>query len=319
MLKKFHFEILKDFISLKIRNKKKPMSDYINYIDFRALALGNTAFEVGDYDLAQQQFSKVLSRLRNYQGDRMQPAYLAQELNNKITMAKEKFVNPTPILRSERWMLSKTSFVKGEQCEKQLYLETYKKEEKTPFSKATQALFKMGHSFEDDFRQTKFLEGINVKERVKDFTYFNSYTRHALSQDKSTTLFEATFIEEGVLVMCDIVNKVAEDTFDFYEIKLNNEITEGIMNDLAIQYYVCKKRYPTQIRSFNLVLKDSPAKIIDLKEECEARLDWVEERIATFQNILINQDQEPQKQMGAHCDAPYTCQFKAYCERKKGN
>lgn len=64
------------------------------------------------------------------------------------------------------WQLSKSSFVKGNQCTKYLYLDKYKKNERTPVDKETQARFDRGHEFEDAVRNTLFPKDINIKEKV---------------------------------------------------------------------------------------------------------------------------------------------------------
>ena len=59
------------------------MSDYISYIDYRAIKLADRANETGDYNCAVENYSKTLKRLRYYQGDRMQPAIMATEHEGK--------------------------------------------------------------------------------------------------------------------------------------------------------------------------------------------------------------------------------------------
>ena len=66
------------------------MSDYINYIDFNAIKLADLANEIGDYKCAVDNYSKALNRLRNYQGDRMQPIMMASEIAEKISKSTLK-------------------------------------------------------------------------------------------------------------------------------------------------------------------------------------------------------------------------------------
>ena len=300
------------------------MSDYIHYTDLSAIAVGDLAWEIGDFGCALQNYTKALDRLRKYPGDRMQPMMMASNLSAKIATLSKLPRHGNPILRFETWQLTKSSFVKASQCTKQLYLEKHKKHEKTPFSEKTKHLFKLGHTFEDDFRNTKFPDGLNIKDKVGNFAYFNSYTKHALNRPDKTTLYEATIIEDDVLVMCDILVKDHKGLIDVYEIKLHKAINEAILNDVAIQYYVCKKRFGNNLRSFNLVLggDDNNGVVTNVTKDLEPKVEDIRNKIAEYNEVLSNK--EPVIAMGPQCYTPYECQFIDYCtkmgkERLKGD
>ena len=219
------------------------------------------------------------------------------------------------ILSYDRWTLTKSSFVKGRQCAKLLHLYTFKRNEQTPVSKELQKVFDRGHSFEDYVRENGFPGGVNVKDEVSKFDYLNSYTKRVLSEPGSKVLYEATFIEDEVLVMCDILTKGSDGFIDVYEIKLNKELNEAIWNDLAIQFTICKKRFGGALRSFNAILRDDESgqhwTEIDMTEQLDLKVNQVQDQIVEFKNILENQ--EPEINMGEHCNKPYACAFKEYC------
>lgn len=294
------------------------MSDYINYIDFNAIKLGDLANEIGDYKCAIENYSKALTRLRNYQGDRMQPIMMANGLMTKIDEVSKKVTNGKSILKFDNWKLTKSSFVKGSQCVKYLHLDKHKKNEKTPFSKETQELFNQGHTFEELVRNNEFPDGLNVKEKAGNFAYFNSYTRYLINSPSKQIIFEATIIEEEVLVMCDILVKNEEGHIHIYEIKLNTELNEAIKSDLALQYAICKKRFSSNLKSFNLILRtvdeNKKWEIIDLTSEIDKEMDSVTKKIVDYKMIL--QNEEPVLSMGDHCNNPYKCEFIEYCKNK---
>ena len=219
------------------------------------------------------------------------------------------------ILSYDRWTLTKSSFVKGRQCAKLLHLYTFKRNEQTPVSKELQKVFDRGHSFEDYVRENGFPGGVNVKDEVSKFGYLNSYTKRVLSEPGSKVLYEATFIEDEVLVMCDILTKDSDGFVDVYEIKLNRNLNEAIWNDLAIQYTICKQRFGGALRSFNAILRDDESgqhwTEIDMTEQLDLKVNQVQDQIVEFKNILENQ--EPEINMGEHCNKPYACAFKEYC------
>lgn len=292
------------------------MSDYINYIDFNAIKLADLAYEIGDYKCAVDNYSKALNRLRNYQGDRMQPIMMASGIVEKINEINTKIGTGKAVLKFDVWKLTKSSFVKGNQCLKYLYLDKHKKQEKTPISKEKQELFNQGHTFEELVRNNEFPDGINIKDKVGNFAYFNSYTRHLINSTNRQTIYEATIIEEEVLVMCDILVKNEDGNIHIYEIKLNTELNDAIIADLAVQYTICKKRFTSNLKSFNIVLrtKDKNWKIENLTDNLEKQVDIVISKINDYKMIL--QKDEPSLLMGEHCNKPYECEFIEYCKNK---
>lgn len=295
------------------------MSDYISYIDFNAIKLADLANEIGDYKCAMENYNRALNRLRNYQGDRMQPIMMANGLAEKITKLNNKIGFGKSILIFDTWMLTKSSFVKGNQCLKYLYLDKHKKQERTPISKEKQELFNQGHTFEQLVRNNAFPNGINIKDKVGNFAYFNSYTRHLINSTNRQTIYEATIIEEEVLVMCDILVKNEDGNIHIYEIKLNTELNEAIIADLAVQYTICKKRFTSNLKSFNLVLRTDNKvknwKIVNLTDDLEKQVDNVIDKINTYKMILQKED-EPRIKMGEQCNRPYECEFIEYCKNK---
>lgn len=293
------------------------MEYYIKYINFNAIALGDLAVELGDYRLASAQYSRALYRLREYQGDSMTAINIGAELADKIERYKNIQVNAKPVLSFDNWKLTKTSFVKGKQCIKMLYLDAYKKEARTPFDKETLKIFKQGRSFEEHFREMEFPEGLDVKKKAEVFSYLNSYTNYLLQQENTPPLFEATLIEEEVLVMCDVLVKDKSGDIHVYEIKLNSSIDEAIENDLAIQYWVCRKRFGEKLKSFNLVLRKSDTEkeytIAEMSERLIPKMDEVENQVKILEEILSGE--EPQIAMSEQCYQPYKCQFIEYCTK----
>lgn len=286
----------------------------MKYIDSYAIQLGDVAYEIGDFKLAHENYSKALKRLRNYQGDRMQAAHTASDLVARIEKSSRGFGKS--ILKFDHWRLTKSSFVKGEQCVKNLYLDKHKPKEKTPFTKERLAVFDRGRSFEDTVRENQFPGGINVKEKVGNFAYFNSFTQYLLDSKGPKTIYEATLIEEGVLVMCDILVKNENGKIDVYEIKLNSQVNDAIIADLAVQYAICKKRFQSDLNSFNLILRteDEMGRIENLTTELDNQFHSVCKKMDEYKSVLVKE--EPKVSMGNHCTHPYECQFIAYCEKK---
>ncbi len=298
------------------------MNDYIKFIDSNSIKLGKIAFEMKDYKLSLLNYKKAIKKLKEYKGINSYPLRLIGLLEEKVTEidTNQKDKNNVPSsLDYQNWNLSKSSFVKGKQCIKYLYLDKHKKKERTPPTQKTLELFEKGHQFEDLFREQHFANGINVKENLGfNFGYFPSYTDFLLENNDKITLFEATFVESDILIMCDVVDKIGENLYDFYEIKSHTHMQEVIWNDLAIQYFICKQRFGEKaINTFNVVLRDenNEGKIIDAKNELEGRIGNINSLIQNFKTVLASE--EPKIEMGQQCLSPYKCDFMAYCEKLK--
>jgi hypothetical protein len=290
----------------------------MKFKDLGAIKLGELAFEIGDYTCALAHLFKAYNKLKEYQGDKFEMNSLMGNLSFKLKESIGRQGDGKSILLYETWKLSKSSFVRGKQCDKSLFLDKFNKMDRNPISTETQALFNRGHEFEDFVRENRFPGGTNVKEKVGNFFYFNSYTKYLMEDSTTNVIYEASIIEDEVLVMCDILVKNEDGKIDVFEIKLNSEINDAIKSDLAIQYTICKKRFGEQLNSFNLILrsneKDQPYKIIDVTEDVSKLTHEVETQIDHFKNVLTNQ--EPTISMGSHCAKPYACDFTNYCRAR---
>lgn len=213
---------------------------------------------------------------------------------------------------------SKTSFVRGIQCRKLIYLDKYKKQFKTPPDAETLARFDRGRDFEAVFK-SKFANGLDVKARYKyPSIECVQYTTSLLSQPGEVVLFEANIFHADILVLTDVLRKNADGTIDIFEVKHSDKVNSAIEWDLPIQYYVCKNALG-DMRTFNLVNRKEGTEfdfvITDMKEACEARMPEVEAYLAEFREVL--QGFEPEVEMGPQCEEPYKCDFQNYCRRLK--
>ena len=272
------------------------------------IKLADLANEIGDYRFANYLYARVLEK----------EALVTEELKEKLVETEKLKWDGKSILSFDGWKLSKSSYVKGNQCLKYLYLDKHKKKERTPVDEETQERFDRGHTFEDIVREQEFPGGINIKEKVGNFGYFNSYTNYLLNQPTRLILYEATIIEDEVLVMCDVLLKSEDGFVDIYEIKSSTQANIAISNDLKLQYAVCKKRFKDKLRSFNLILRvddDEPKwTILNRTDELVDKTALVGELTDKFKKVLNGR--EPEIAMGDHCNSPYKCEFIDYCEKR---
>lgn len=220
-------------------------------------------------------------------------------------MARQSFYN-----------FSKTSFVRGIQCRKLLYLDKYKKEYKTPPDAETLARFKRGRDFEAVFKNI-FPNGLDISSIYKYPSLQRvQFTMDKLAQPGEVVLFEANIFYADILVLTDVLRKNPDGSYDIFEVKHSDKVNSAIEWDLPIQYYVCKNALGN-IRTFNLVNRKEGTLdefvITDMKETCEERLHEVEAYLTEFRQVL--QGPEPNVPMGPQCEEPYKCDFQDYCKK----
>ena len=146
-----------------------------------------------------------------------------------------------------------------------------------------------------------------------------------------TCFFEASFIFDGVLVRCDILQKDS-NSWKIVEVKastVNSTVKkskiakEEYLHDLAIQKYVLtgcglsvSETQLMLINSKECVYPDlsNLFSIVDATDQVDPLMADVNSNIETFKTILAGND-EPPVLIGQQCEKPYPCPFKEYCWR----
>jgi hypothetical protein len=125
--------------------------------------------------------------------------------------------------------ISKSAFIKAEQCLKHFYLYKNHYYLRDSLSKEKQLIFKRGTDV-GIFAQQLFAGGIDVTAGEKrDQQLFAEKTKHLIAQG-TKTIYEATFIYDDLLVMVDILHK-HEDKWIAYEVKSSLKITDTYVKD----------------------------------------------------------------------------------------
>lgn len=104
------------------------------------------------------------------------------------------------------FQLSKSTFLRGKQCLKSLFLNKFYKHLRDKISEEKKAIFKRGTDI-GLLAQQLFPEGINATP-VKSFDYASSIsvTQKAL-QKEEVVIYEATFVYQEVLMAADVFVK----------------------------------------------------------------------------------------------------------------
>jgi hypothetical protein len=131
------------------------------------------------------------------------------------------------------YLFSKTAYIKGVQCDKQLYLYKHHYKLQDPLSPETKAKFRGGHDFEDAYRAANFPFAVDIEKIAKNRNEYQALTQQVL-QKQIADVFEATFVYQEVLVMNDVLTR-SSGKWEIQEIKNSFELKPTHIQDIALQ------------------------------------------------------------------------------------
>jgi hypothetical protein len=219
------------------------------------------------------------------------------------------------------YTLSKSSFIKGIQCEKQLYLYKHFYKLRDPISEEQQAIFTRGTNV-GKLAQNLFPGGVDLSPS-NPFQYEKAAK---LTQEKIQSgvkvFYEPSFIYDELLVAVDIL-VWQKNKWHIYEVKSSTSISDTYIMDAAVQYYVLRNS-GLDIKDVSIIYMNNQyvrqgdldinqlftiESVLDLIEELQ---DMIPERISAFKKLLKSKS-IPDISIGPHCNDPYPCSFLGYC------
>ncbi|MES2681605.1 MAG: DUF2779 domain-containing protein [Bacteroidota bacterium] len=218
------------------------------------------------------------------------------------------------------YSISKTSFLKFEQCQKAFFLYKNHPYLRDKVSVDKRLTFKRGHDV-GFFAQQLFPAGIDVSAQIKNSSEGIAITR-SLIENKTPVIYEATFVHNGVLIMIDIL-VLNEGKYTAYEVKSSLKVSDNYIKDACLQYYVLKHNLHN-IEDFFLVTlnpdyklegKPEPKKLFkkrSIKLKAEENFSFFEHRVSEAMAVL-EQNVIPNIAVGRHCFRPYPCDYIGTC------
>jgi hypothetical protein len=220
-------------------------------------------------------------------------------------------------------LLSKSSFIRGVQCEKHLYLYKYHYNEMDQLSDMQKAIFKRGTDV-GKLAQELFPNGIDASPKSQFEYDMAVIVTKNLIDEKQKIIYEASFNFSEVLAVADIVVN-EKSGLKVYEVKSSTSISETYIRDAALQYWVISNcGYKVKDFSITYINNQYVRKgKLNLEELfiTESVLNlilplqkWVEENIIRFKKVLAKRS-IPVIDIGEQCYDPYTCGFYEYCRK----
>ena len=310
------------------------MADYINihyYLD-RAME----SWQKGDYLEAAVNAYWCIQYCENGEPYGMSK----NDLSKAETEARKIFRSASR--KFKKSILSKTTFIYGTICPKLLWL--YKnKYNLRSVSGNTQKKFDAGHNI-GNLAQKIFPNGIDASavdsEHIIDMSRiglpFNLKQQLWINKTKQNytenTVYEAAFIYDEIFAAVDILVK-GDSGHIAYEVKSCRSISDVLINDCALQYYVisnnCKlddfflvyinESYLNEIQIPLEEINENNADInrLFIKESVLSRIiplqDGIKNQVKKLKSVL--KGGEPTVKIGEQCSSPYECIYTNYCNK----
>ncbi len=218
-------------------------------------------------------------------------------------------------------ILSKSSFIKGLQCEKGLYLYKHHYDWADKPSEGQQAIFQKGHNV-GILAQDLFPGGMNASfnDPLRSDDQVN-LTRELIDSG-CKVIYEAAFIFDKVLVIADIMVRRG-DKWKVYEVKSSTSVKDVYIPDAAVQYYVISN-CGLAITDVSIIYFNNQYSrkgnldvwklfnIESVKDQVIELQDSVKSNIKRFKKLLA-QKEIPKMGIGVQCGDPYDCSFVGYC------
>ena len=215
-------------------------------------------------------------------------------------------------------ILSKSQYIRGLQCHKSLWLYKNRPELRDMPDREQELLFNTGHTV-GELAKELFPNGIEVKFDASNSKGMINRTKELISAG-TEVIYEATFSENGIFAMADILVKKA-DGWDMYEVKASTSVKSYHLDDAAIQWYALSKAIKLNrayivhinnqyVREGELNVEElfSVEDITDLVQDGQFS---IEPNLEEMENVLSGDI--PNIDIGVQCDDPFSCDFSSHC------
>lgn len=217
--------------------------------------------------------------------------------------------------------LSKSTFLRGSQCLKSLYLHFHKPELKDPISSMQQAIFSQGHEV-GKIAQQLFPGGTDAGIYVPDRYQLSIELTQELIAQGTAVIYEAGFSVDDLHCFVDILVRDG-DSWKAFEVKSSTQVKPVNLLDAAFQYHVMTK-CGLHLSDISLItLNTSYERTGDLNirelfktesvlEPVLSLQDKVEQAVEDF-FFTLNSPIQPAIDIGPYCSDPYDCDFRSHC------
>ncbi len=221
----------------------------------------------------------------------------------------------------EKHILSKSSFIRGLQCPKSLYLYKNFYLQRDKVSPEQQAIFSRG-THVGLLARRLFPGGVDVTPS-SPFKFAESVKlTQKLIGEGITILYEAAFVFEKTLVAIDILVK-RDDKWYAYEVKSSTRISPTYILDASLQYFIIVNsgielqdisiiNINTDYTRHGALEYDQLFRVTSVKNEAVQNTGFIKENLERLLRVASHPEQ-PDVKIGQHCSNPYNCDFMGTC------
>jgi len=218
-------------------------------------------------------------------------------------------------------MISKSSFILGQQCNKSFWLDINNIEPTNPPDDGALERLSAGNEV-GNISKELFPGGREVPYMPGEQDKMAEITKEYIEKG-ITSIYEASFIYDDIFVRVDLMNKT-DKGWDIYEVKSSSRIRSYHEYDVSIQWYVLKSLNLIDLNdAFVVTLNNqfsksdniNPIKFFNIdsvKQIAEDNQIEVKEKIHELKTIAANAD-EPMIEIGPHCKKPHSCVYFDRC------
>ena len=219
-------------------------------------------------------------------------------------------------------ILSKSTYIKGLQCEKALYMHKKHPYLRDKLSIEQRAKFQRGTDV-GVLAHEVFPGGIDMTPTSpSQFPKKAQETWDNLSNPEVNVMYEAVFQYNDTLIMLDMLVRDG-DKWLAVEVKSSLRLSDTYFNDAALQYYVLKG-CGVPLSDFRLMylngdyVKDGPIdvrqlfKMESVMEYVVEREDFVAKNVERLKAV-VTLPHAPLVDIGTQCHDPYPCDFQGHC------
>jgi len=221
----------------------------------------------------------------------------------------------------KKHVLSKSTFMRGVQCLKSLYLNRFHPELRNELTDQQQAVFDTGHKV-GKLAQELFPGGIEVDiKSLRTVQEAVTYTSKLIEEEKEV-IYEAGFQFDEVLVLTDILVK-GDGWWRIYEVKSSTNMKPQYILDTAVQYYVMSNMGFTVEDIFLIHINNQYTRFGEININAIFTLESVLEPVLEIQKYVENTipdlkrvlelNEIPEVDIGEYCHDPVDCDFTEYC------
>lgn len=221
--------------------------------------------------------------------------------------------------------LSKSRFIAGLQCPLRLWHQINNPELSAKVSPAQQAVFDMGHEV-GRLATRVYPSGVLITEDYLHHAKAVLSTQAALQNTEIGSVYEAAFLENGVRIRVDVLERVSGGKWNLVEVKSSTSVKENYTYDVAIQLHVLNAAGLKIDRVYLMHLNNQYAydgNTLDLNKlfalsdltVFARKLKAEVSKLLGELKSMLGAPEPPRILPSRHCKKPYLCEFWEHCTR----